>query len=268
MSDTPSGMHIISVSLKPVSIQLSSSDGILFEGTMPLGMVLISGPCERLTAEFKSACDFLHIFVSEEYYNRNSAALRSSARKRVRLSQVVERDRSIDQICRKLIDSARSDDPLCLVRVGQAILMRVMSLRTPQRRVCPLPKWRLRRVEDYIDSHIDRSVRLADLAAASGLSQMHFAAQFRAATGYRPHEYLLKRRIDYAITLMSSTNFSLLEIALSVGFQSQAHFSTVFKRFSGTSPALWRHAHRSRSRTDQKHGRGLISGSNTHPQKF
>jgi AraC-like DNA-binding protein len=243
-SDTPSSMHIISISLKAATMQLRGNDGILFEGTMPFGMVLISGPYQQLTAEFTSECDFMHIYVSNEYYYRLSAAFCTSARWEKRLLHVFERDRSIDRICRKLTEPARSYDTRRLAHVGQAVLVRILSLKPSRRRVCPLPKWRLRRVEDYIDSHIDQSVRLADLAAAAGVSQMHFAAQFRASTGYRPHEYLLTRRIDCAKALMSSTGGSLLEIALSVGFQSQAHFSTVFKRFTGTSPALWRRADR------------------------
>jgi AraC-like DNA-binding protein len=254
-------MHIISVSLKEVTMQLSGSDGILFKGTMPFGTVLISGPHQQLTAEFMSDCDFIHIFVLNEYYYRNSVAFRGSAHQPIRLSHVLERDRLIDQMCRKLIEPGSSYDTLRLAHVGQAILTRVMSLKLARSRVCPLPKWRLRRVEDYIDSHIDQSVRLTDLATVSGLSQMHFAAQFRAATGYRPHEYLLKRRVDYAMALMSSTGFSLLEIALSVGFQSHAHFSTVFKRFSGTSPALWRQGHRNSSHTDRQRRRHIVSGS-------
>jgi AraC-like DNA-binding protein len=69
---------------------------------------------------------------------------------------------------------------------------------------------------------------------------MHFAAQFRAATGYRPHDYLLYQRIESAKTMLSSTDTPLAEIALNVGFQAQAHFSTVFKRLTGETPGRWR----------------------------
>jgi len=73
---------------------------------------------------------------------------------------------------------------------------------------------------------------------------MHFAAQFRAATGYRPREYLLHQRIEHAKSLMSKGETPLAEVALAVGFCTQAHFSTVFKRISGESPARWRLASR------------------------
>ena len=107
-------------------------------------------------------------------------------------------------------------------------------------RVFPLPGWRLRRVEGYIAEHLAETVSLADLAGAAGLSRMHFAAQFRAATGRRPHEHLLVRRIERAQAILASCDTPLVEVALSVGFQAQSHFSTVFKRITGASPAVWR----------------------------
>jgi AraC-like DNA-binding protein len=74
---------------------------------------------------------------------------------------------------------------------------------------------------------------------------MHFAAQFRAATGVRPHDYVLERRIDRARTLLREEDMPLVEVALSVGFQTQAHFTTVFRRLVGEAPGRWRQLQRS-----------------------
>jgi AraC family transcriptional regulator len=108
------------------------------------------------------------------------------------------------------------------------------------RQVRLLQKWRLRRVVEYVDNHFAAKISLADLAAVAGLSRMHFASQFRAATGLRPHEYLLKRRILRAEELLRDSTTTIVEIALTVGFQTQAHFTTVFKRFVGSTPRHWR----------------------------
>jgi AraC-like DNA-binding protein len=107
-----------------------------------------------------------------------------------------------------------------------------------------LTKWRLKRVLTYIDEHICESITLATLAQIAGLSRMYFAAQFRAATGCRPHECILRKSIERAQQLLLETSEPLVTIALAVGFQSQAHFSTVFKRFAGLSPNRWRAANR------------------------
>lgn len=103
-----------------------------------------------------------------------------------------------------------------------------------------LPKWRLRRVIDHIDENISGPTSLAALAEAAGLSKMYFAAQFRAATGLRPHEYVLRRRVDRAKHLLTETQDSIAEISFSVGFQTQAHFTMVFKRIAGATPGQWR----------------------------
>jgi AraC-like DNA-binding protein len=107
-----------------------------------------------------------------------------------------------------------------------------------------LQKWRLKRVLEYVDDRLDAKITLQDLATIAGLSRMHFAAQFRAATGLRPHQYLLKRRIERAEELLKQAEASLVDVALMVGFQTQAHFTTVFKRFAGTTPYQWRSAYR------------------------
>jgi AraC family transcriptional regulator len=108
------------------------------------------------------------------------------------------------------------------------------------RRLAPLQKWRLKRVLDYVEGHFGDPIKLCDLAAASGLTRMHFAAQFRAALGMRPHHYVLRRRVERACELLCDSRLALVEIALSVGFQTQAHFTTVFRRYVGVTPHRWR----------------------------
>ncbi|WP_456617595.1 MULTISPECIES: helix-turn-helix domain-containing protein [unclassified Bradyrhizobium] len=110
------------------------------------------------------------------------------------------------------------------------------------RAVRSLQKWRLKRVLQYVDDNLAAKITLQHLAAVAGLSRMHFAAQFRAAVGMRPHEYLLKRRIERAQELLRQADVTLVDVALTVGFQTQAHFTTVFKRFARDTPYQWRSA--------------------------
>jgi AraC family transcriptional regulator len=125
-----------------------------------------------------------------------------------------------------------------------ASLVETLGLTLPgtgRTKVAPaLAKWRLVRVLTYVDANIGESISLTHLAAAAGLSRMCFARQFRAATGIRPHEYVLRKRIERAQRMLTETPDSLARIALSVGFQTQAHFTTVFKRIVGNTPRRWR----------------------------
>jgi AraC-like DNA-binding protein len=113
----------------------------------------------------------------------------------------------------------------------------------PPRAVSALPKWRLIRVLRYIEMNIGESITLANLAATAGLSRMYFAKQFRVSTGVRPHDFVLRKRIERAQQLLGATSDTLVEIALSVGFQTQAHFTTVFKKIAGNTPCQFRREH-------------------------
>ncbi len=113
----------------------------------------------------------------------------------------------------------------------------------PERPLRALQKWRLRGWSNMSTIISPAGSRCLIWRRVAGLSRMHFASQFRAATGFRPHEYLLRRRIQRSEELLRQSPMSLVEIALTVGFQTQAHFTTVFKRFVGDTPYQWRNAH-------------------------
>lgn len=139
-------------------------------------------------------------------------------------------------------------DRLYAETVRLAIVTRILSLQnvaeaTTTRQAAPLQKWRLKRVLDYVEAHYAETIRLRDLARAAGLSPMHFAAQFRVATGVRPREFIVRYRIRMSQRLLAETRHSVVDIALAVGFQSQSHFTTVFKQRVGQTPWRWRNLH-------------------------
>ncbi|PTR34484.1 AraC-like DNA-binding protein [Luteibacter sp. OK325] len=103
-----------------------------------------------------------------------------------------------------------------------------------------LPNWRLRRVINYVDGRLDEGISLTEMASVAGLSAMYFAAQFKAATGMRPHHYVIARRIQHAKHLLHRSEHTVLHIALAVGFRTQSHFTTVFKKHESITPARWR----------------------------
>jgi AraC-like DNA-binding protein len=109
-----------------------------------------------------------------------------------------------------------------------------------QRQIAPLQKWRFARVREYIDLHIEEPIRLRDLANVAGLSQMHFAAQFRAYMRMSPCEFVRVRRIQRAQILLRNPRYTVVDVAFRVGFRTQAHFTTVFHRFVGNTPNCWR----------------------------
>jgi AraC family transcriptional regulator len=233
--------HVISVAVKTTRLKLTRGSHTIFDGTMPAGTVHVTGPSQPLTAESHAPCDFIHFHVSNEYLRKRQDAARPGLSQPIRdLNDLVIRDPLAELLGRTLIESGKTGDRLYAESVGQTLVMHIARLELPRPTVSALPKWRLKRVQEYVDAHLDEGISLADLAKVVGLSRMHFAAQFRAATGYRPHDYLLYQRIESAKTILSNTDMPLAEIALTVGFHAQAHFSTVFKRLTGETPARWR----------------------------
>jgi AraC family transcriptional regulator len=233
--------HVVSLALKATRIRLARGSRTIFDGVMPTGMLHVSGPSQILTAELHEPCDFLHLYVSNDYLRRRREAVRSGPSSSMwDMNDYMIRDALVGQLGRTLIDDRHANDGHYSKSVGETIVMRLVGIGRPRQNISPLPKWRLKRVVDYVDGSLDKRVSLEDLAGVAGLSRMHFASQFRAATGYRPHEYLLSRRIDRAKALISGGEMQLVDVALSVGFQAQAHFSTVFRHFTGETPGRWR----------------------------
>ena len=101
--------------------------------------------------------------------------------------------------------------------------------------------WRLRRVTDLIESRLAVGVPLAEMALHAGLSTFHFCRQFKRTTGLTPHQFVLHRRVERAKQcLRSGESTPLAVIGEKLGFVSQSHFTTVFRRLAGVTPRAYR----------------------------
>ena len=112
-----------------------------------------------------------------------------------------------------------------------------------------LAAWQVRRLRDFIEAHPDANPSIAQLASECELSPGHFASAFKQTTGMAPHQWLLRRRIDRAKSMLRDTTLSLAEIAMECGFCDQGHFSRVFGRMERYSPSAWRRSYRSAPRS-------------------
>lgn len=93
---------------------------------------------------------------------------------------------------------------------------------------------------DYVESRLDRPVRLADVARAAGMSQWHFQRLFRSMTGETLGTYIRARRLSGALERLRATDDRILDVALAAGFGSQEAFARAFKRAYGTTPRRFR----------------------------
>lgn len=92
-----------------------------------------------------------------------------------------------------------------------------------------LAPWRMKRVVDYVEANLETPITLVDMAKQAGLHHIHFSRAFKQSTGMSPHRWRLARRAERARQLLADRKLSLAQIALMVGFSSQAHFTTAFR---------------------------------------
>jgi AraC family transcriptional regulator len=104
----------------------------------------------------------------------------------------------------------------------------------------PITQRELSVIEDFVNKNIGRSIRATELANLLDMSASSFCRAFKATTRETPMRYVLRRRIEDAKSQLRDPRRSLVDVALHCGFSSQSHFTTMFRRLTGMTPARYR----------------------------
>ncbi|PTT39847.1 AraC family transcriptional regulator, partial [Stenotrophomonas sp. HMWF022] len=88
----------------------------------------------------------------------------------------------------------------------------------------------------YIESHADKPLALADIAAAAGLSPFHLSRLFQARTGTSVVRYLRGRRLTAAAQQLANGAGDILQVALAAGYSTHAAFTRAFCEQFGQTP--------------------------------
>lgn len=249
--------YTIGLAMRRTNATLSLSGAMVHHGEISSGMSHICGPNDSAHAIFRAPCDFIHLHISKSFVSQcfDEAEI-SLSPELPSFSKNFCKDATIEQLMRSLAVPQIAGpamghlymEGVCLAVVARLIAAQYDRSQTLDKpKIAALANWRLKRALEYIEANIAEPITLADVAASTGLTRMYFAAQFKAATGTRPHEYILRRRIERAQDMLLTSNVTLIDAALSVGFQTQAHFTTVFKKMVGDTPYRWREANLQRS---------------------
>jgi AraC-like DNA-binding protein len=94
----------------------------------------------------------------------------------------------------------------------------------------------LRSARDLIDRCFADALDLDKMASEAGFSKFHFARAFKGAYGETPANYLTRRRVERAKDLLRSSNLTVTEVCMLVGFSSLGSFSSRFSELVGMSP--------------------------------
>ncbi len=214
----------------------------------PGGVFIMPGGIEfdvRLEGQLDTVHFYLHRDVvdeiADEFHGGDTISI---------VPRLGDRDPLLEQVALSLRDQLRdasSATALYVDYLARATAARLIHDHSSATSATPNParkagltQRQLRRAIDFIEANLEYDPTLAELAATVGLSPVYFARQFRIATGLAPHQYLLRSRVDRAKRLLSNGDQPIAAIALECGFCHQEHFTRVFRKHCGTTPAAYR----------------------------
>jgi AraC-like DNA-binding protein len=247
----PDDSHLITFPLVPSSLEFFFAGKQVISGKIQMDTVLITGPGEPSRTIFIKTFDCVRIYLSQsflaecftEIYGHSPSGPIELFDPHFMADPVVFQ---LASLLAQVDDDGGPAGPTFVDGVSIALASRLFTLNSMRggalvsNKSTPLSKWRLKRAVDYIEANLTRPIYLAELSNVAGLTRMHFAAQFRAATGCSPSNYILRRKVAYSQRLLLDPRLSIANVAAMMGFSSQAHFTVVFKRVIGKTPVRWR----------------------------
>lgn len=166
-----------------------------------------------------------------------------------RLAPVYERpfqDPMFSLLAARAWTEADRADGLFVDSVALALLSTLLAAADAQRNEpaakAPPADLRFTRVIDFIEARLHEDISLSDLAAVACLSPFHFTRAFRARHGVSPVRFVQRRRIERSMRLLLQPGSRIAAVAHACGFADQAHFTTAFRRLTGSTPGAWRTA--------------------------
>ncbi len=91
-----------------------------------------------------------------------------------------------------------------------------------------------------MDRDFSGPLSIGDLAAVACVSESNFIRSFKSTFGETPHRYLQRRRIERAMYLLRTSDTTVTEICMTVGFSSLGSFSRTFTDIVGETPSEFR----------------------------
>jgi AraC-like DNA-binding protein len=102
----------------------------------------------------------------------------------------------------------------------------------------------LKNTIQYIHENIHEKINIRELSSLTNWSHPHFIKTFTKYVGCTPYQYILKKKIEKAQTIIAETDYSLINIAMDFGFESYSNFFKIFEKETGYTPNLYRKLHK------------------------
>lgn len=117
-----------------------------------------------------------------------------------------------------------------------AILERLMAQNVPQTHENPVSQYCIK-AADYIQANYQSHITIDGIAKNLGIDRRYFSRIFTKYIGVSPQKYLVDYRLEKANYLLSTGEYSVSEVAVSVGYDDIFAFSKIFKKKYGYPPS-------------------------------
>jgi AraC family transcriptional regulator len=242
--------HVICLSLAPRPVRLLHTLGDKsYTGLYGKGDLAIAPAAAPFFARWEDEDRFLQIRIDARFIAQVATEALSIDPARLEVIPTFRtRDLQLEAIAMLVLTELKQENLGSslyidsLANVLAVRLLRQYSASKPQLAVYAggLPQRQLQQILEYIHEHLERDLKLADLAGSVGMSQFHFSHLFKQSIGTSPHQYLLQQRIERAKQLLKQTDRAIIDIALECGFNSHSHLSKQFRQLAGITPRAYR----------------------------
>lgn len=107
-----------------------------------------------------------------------------------------------------------------------------------------------RQIKEYIDQNYMNDMNLQSVSEELHVSRYYLSHIFKEFYGYSPMQYMIRRRIGEAQSLLINTELTVTRIAMTVGYDNPNHFNTIFSKNIGVSPRKYRLLYLSKGKED------------------
>ena len=106
----------------------------------------------------------------------------------------------------------------------------------------------MQKVQEYINAHYQEEIRLGQLAAMVGMTDVSFSRFFKLRTGKNLSDYIIDIRLGFASRLLVDSTRSIAEICYECGFNNLSNFNRIFKKKKACSPKEFRENYRKKKK--------------------
>ncbi len=126
---------------------------------------------------------------------------------------------------------------------GRGLLLQILSrfvAGEKKQKVEVRDNARIRKAVYFINSHLDQVIHLKELSELVCLSPDYFSRLFDRVTGYRPVEYINRKKIERAQELLLISDMAVGDIAIQTGFREGSYFNRMFRKYVRCTPLEFR----------------------------